>query len=470
MPKSARAVSLRQKLLVWLLLPLLFLWLIGAVIAYHLATKFSNIAYDRSLADFTRDISQQITVADGRPRLDLPRAAVEMLLADEYDRIYFKVSDLSGRLIAGEPGLPMPDTPVTFGSPIMHYGSVRGHRLRIASRYFDVEGQTVLVQIAETLHKQAILQREIITAMVLPQLILILIAAMIVWLGVTGGLKPLDRMRDEIASRSHRDLTPIEETQAPVEMLPVARSVNDLLKRLDDAMQLQRRFINDAAHQLRTPLAGLKAQLDVALQETDPERVRHSLHQIRGSVSRSSRLIKQMMALAQVEPGSDALYDMKELDLNMFSREIANEWVPEALRKNIDLGFSCPDGKVMIYGDALRLKMMIDNMLDNAIRYSPSGSIVTLKLELQGNNVCLIVEDNGPGIPEQERALVFERFYRIQRSQGSDVDGSGLGLAIAREIAIMHNAEILVDTPAESNGTSMRVIFPSMRHQSRNNA
>ena len=467
MHKSPKTVSLRQQLLVWLLLPLLFLWLIGAVIAYHVAVKFSNIAYDRSLADFTRDISQQITVADGRLGLDLPRAAVEMLLADEYDKIYFKVSDLSGRLIAGEPGLPMPDTPVTFGSPIMQYGTVRGHRLRIASRYFDISGQTVLVQIAETLNKQAILQREIITAMVLPQVVLTLIAATIVWLGVTRGLKPLDHMRDEIASRSYRDLTPIEESHSPSEMLPVARSVNDLLKRLDAAMQLHRRFINDAAHQLRTPLAGLKAQLDIALQEPEPERMRHSLHQIRGSVSRSSRLIKQMMALAQVEPGSDAFYDLKELDLNMFSREITNEWVPEALRKNIDLGFSCPDGKAMIYGDALRLKMMIDNILDNALRYSLPGGIVTLRLELQCDNICLIIEDNGPGIPEEERGLVFERFYRVQ---GSGVDGSGLGLAIAREIAIVHDARILVDTPKEGNGTAVRVIFPSMRHQELNNA
>lgn len=455
---AADTISIRRRLLIWLLLPLLFLWLISAIIAYHLAIKFSNIAYDRSLADNTRDISKQMAVSSGQLRLDLPRPAVEMLLSDEYDKIYFKVSDAAGRLIAGEPDLPMPDGPVTYGPPVMRDSTMHGHRLRIAARYFSIEGQTVLVQMAETLNKRAILQREIVTVMVLPQLVLILTATIIVWLGVRTGLRPLHLMRDEIAARSHRDLTPIEESHTPQEMLPVTQAVNDLLKRLDEAMQMQRRFISDAAHQLRTPLAGLKAQLDVALQQAGPENMRHALQHISTSVNSTARLVKQMLVLAQVEYRSTELPELKPLDLNETAREITAEWVTHALKKDIDLGYEGPEKPALVSGDALRIKMLLDNLLDNAILYSPRGSCVTTRVEVH-DKVILTVEDNGPGIPREEREMVFRRFYRVMNNAVNDVDGSGLGLAIVQDIVDVHGAQIVLEDPADQKGTMVKISF-----------
>ena len=343
---AVKSFSLLRRLLFWVLPPILFLWLLSGVGTYYLASKYANRAFDRSLADSARDLALQVKVNDGIASLNLPPVALQMFLADEYDKIHFKVSE-QGRLLAGETAIPAPDVAGKPGTPaVMHSGILEGQWIRVATLYFlvpgNLSGQPVLVQVAETLNKRRILTREIATAMALPQLALIALTAFIVLLGIGRGLSPLQRLSQEISTRSHRDLSPVEESGTPQEVQPIVRAINDLMKRLGGALEAQRRFIADAAHQLRTPLSGLKTQTDLALRQTDPQDLRHSLQQLSTSTDRTVHLVKQMLALAEVEPGMNKTLDLKPLNLNELVKGITIEWVPHALQKEIDLGYEGP--------------------------------------------------------------------------------------------------------------------------------
>ena len=458
----SKNISLRRKLLFWLLLPMLFFWGIGSIGSYYFAYKFANIAYDRSLADSARDLTRQITIVNGREALDLPPAAERMFLTDEYDKIYLKVTNSDGGLLAGEPDLPSP--PVNSGSNdlIMHDGLLHGRKLRIASRYYlpskSQSKRPVLVQAAETLNKRKIMANEILTALVLPQLLLILSALLVVWLGISRGLQPLQHLRREITARSHRDLSPVEDGHAPMEVLPIIDSINGLMARLDEAMSAQQRFVSNAAHQLRTPVAGLITRIDLALRHTDRESLLHSLQQLRMSAERIARLVSQMLDLAKVGPDANKMPELKLLNLTETLQEVTKAWFSHALEKKIDIGYEGPTDKIIINGDKFLMKILLDNLLDNALRYSPPGSSVTTKLEKNGG-IILSVEDNGPGIPVEERDSVFQRFYRIL---GNNAEGSGLGLSIVKEIANLHEASVVIDDPGDHGGTVVKLIF----HQS----
>lgn len=461
--RHPRSSSLRSKLLVWLSLPLLSLWLGGAVVAFFMAINFTNVAYDRALFDSARSLAEQVRVVDGRTVLGLPSSVVRLLLSDESDIVYFQVVGRDGRLVSGEADLPRPPAGGRIGKPILHDGKLRGEKLRIASLYViplgGANGSTVLVQVAETLNKRHVLAEEILTGMLAPQLALIALALLIVWFGVGRGLGPLQKVRREIASRSHRDLSPLAESNSPEEVQTLIRAINELMGRLDQALGAQQRFIADAAHQFRTPLAGLKAQTDLALRQTDPAQQRHALEQLSASAGRTVRLINQMLALARVEPGADKLLELQVLDLDALAREAAMEWVPQALRKEIDLGYEGPGGAVSIRGEALRLRMLLDNVIDNALRYCPGGSRVTVKVGAEAGGAVLAVEDSGPGILPEEQDKVFQRFYRVL---GNEAEGSGLGLAIVQEIVHLHGAQVEIATPAAGKGTEVRVKFPRL--------
>ncbi|MBF0536838.1 MAG: sensor histidine kinase N-terminal domain-containing protein [Nitrospirae bacterium] len=460
-----KSSSLLGRLLLLVLPPILLLCLLSGAGTYYLALKYANIAFDRTLADSARDLTLQITFDNGVASLNLAPAAFKMFLTDEYDKIYFKVSR-QGNLLAGEPAIPSPDvagesTGKPGNSAIMHSGIIKGKRIRVATLYFlasgNLSGQPVLVQVAETLNKRKILAREIATALALPQFLMISLTVLIVLLGIGRGLSPLQRLCQEIAIRSHRDLSPVELSGTPDEVHPLIHAINELMQRLGGALEAQQRFIADAAHQLKTPLSGLKTQTDLALRQTDPQALRRALGQISASTDRIVHLVKQMLALAEVEPGTNKKPNMKPLNLDQLTKDTTIEWVPHALRKKIDLGYEGPDRTIIIEGDSFSLKMLIDNLLDNAICYSPTGSRITTKVETTDGSITLSVEDNGPGIPGQERTAVFQRFYRIL---GNYAEGSGLGLSIVAEIAAAHKATVELDEPTGHTGTIVKVKFP----------
>jgi len=269
----------------------------------------------------------------------------------------------------------------------------------------------------------------------------------------------LSRLQKEIAARSYKDLSPIEEGSVPQEVRPIIHEINELMERLRKTLEAQQKFIADAAHQLRTPLSGLKAQTTLAVRESDPGTLQQTLSLIDTSADSAIRLINQMLALAQVESGFGETIALKPLNLAELLRETTKEWVPSALRKDVDLGYEGPDTLIMVCGDMIRIKVLIDNLIDNAIKYSPPRSTVTTRIRESEGSVILTVEDNGLGIPHEERDRVFQRFYRIL---GTNVAGSGLGLSIVRQIATLHGAHVSLDDAEGHRGTSVKVTFPRL--------
>jgi two-component system sensor histidine kinase TctE len=331
--------------------------------------------------------------------------------------------------------------------------------VRIVQLTVGAEGSAgrpaAVVRVAETQTKRNELAREILLSVVAPQVLLILIAGIVVWVGVVRGLAPLDRVQRAVAARSHRDRSPVPVENVPGEVGPLVQSINGLLARLDRVLTLQSRFVSDAAHQLKTPVAALEAQCEVALREQDPAALRASVEKLQPGFARLSRLVSQLLSLARNEPDAVRAVTLAPLDLNALALEAATAWVPEALRRNVDLGFEGVEAPVMVDGDGTRLRELLDNLLDNAIRYTRDGGRVTVRVHAAPPAVA--VSDDGPAIPPGERERVFERFHRLL---GSSRDGSGLGLAIAQEIARLHGAAITLVEDADGIGNTFSVAFP----------
>jgi two-component system sensor histidine kinase TctE len=263
-----------------------------------------------------------------------------------------------------------------------------------------------------------------------------------------------------VSDRSHLDLSPIDVHDVPGEVRPLVDEVNQLMSRLGRTFDFQNRFVTDAAHQLKTPVSGLKAQIELALRETDLERVRHSLAQLYISADRLSRLVRQLLSLARNEPGALGSMQLQPLDLNAYALEVTMEWVPQALQRSIDLGFEGAEQTLMIGADRDRLRDLINNLIDNAIRYSQANGSVTVRVRLANTGQCqLAISDDGPSIPVQERQRIFERFHRLL---GTQEDGSGLGLAIVSEIATLHGARITLEEDSDGIGNTFSVFFPML--------
>ncbi len=465
-PESEHA-SLRRQLLSSLLAPIVLVTLISAVVTYYYAFNFANLAYDYALFDSAFDIGRQTRVIDGRVRVDLPSAALDMLESDKHDRIYYMVSDAKGAFVTGHRGLPAPDEQAPPGKPVYYDGNYRGSPVRVAALYSQVTGDTgdhpVLILVAETLNKRRTLATEVLLGMLLPELLLIALIGALVWFGIDRGLRPLAALQKEIGSRSHRDLSALPEQNAPGEVRALIRAMNDLLARLASALSAQQRFIADAAHQLRTPLAGIKTQTELALRQRDPGEVHHTLLQLNTATEQTAHLVNQLLTLARAEPGSGRVQVLQPLDLAELARNTTTEWVPRALARDIDLGFDGASA-AMIEGDTFLIREMLGNLLDNAIRYTHRGGRVTARVAAADDHVLLEVEDNGPGIPAAERERVFERFHRVL---GTGAEGCGLGLAIVREIAQCHNADTRLTAGPQDAGTRVSVVFPRARQELR---
>lgn len=454
------AASLRQQLINWLLVPLLGIWLFGAIMSYYIAVGFADLAHDRALFDSALTLASQVTVENGVIVVDQPDTALKMITIDPYDKVYFEVSTGRRGLIAGRALPPPPlEAQALPDKPWYQDGMVDGRYVRIASLYHDVHVGSgvvlVLVQVAETLQKRRTLANEILAGIAVPQLGLIAMVVVIGWFGIKRGLSSLYRIQREVGHRSHRDLRPLEEENAPREIGGLVHALNELLARLDGAISAQNRFIANAAHQLRTPLAGIKTQVEVALRQGDPEQIRHSLRQLQASNDRTIHLVNQLLALARAEPTLEA--PAVPVDLVAVASEAASEWVPVALRKHIDLGFESALAAAPFRGNRLLLGEMLNNLIDNAIRYTPAGGEITVGVADDAGQVVLSVQDDGPGVPPAERERIFERFHRMADSAE---DGCGLGLAIVREIAHLHGGEVtLADSP---RGARFEVRLPAV--------
>jgi two-component system sensor histidine kinase TctE len=456
--------SLRKTLLLWLLAPLLILFSVGTVIVYQLALNYSEDAYDRALFESAHDIEQLARESINKTgRLELPNVARDILLADRYDKTYFSILDQANTLIAGDGKLVAPpdDADRDDDGSITYDTVIEGEEVRAIQTelHLEVAGQPRIWQIlvGETRHKRNGLAKDILTGFVVPQALVIMTAAILVMLGVRRGLTPLEDLRASLAKRAHNDMRPLDTPGVPVEVRPLLEEINNLLSRLQSVLEAQKRFTADAAHQLRTPLAGLSAQTDFAREQPNPPQTQHALDQIKEVSTRLNHAVSQLLSLARNEPGAEKSLRLDDIDLNTLARETTLEWVERAVEHGIDLGFEGTDTAVTISGDPSRLKEMLDNLVDNALRYCPRGSSVTVRV---GSNRTLCVEDNGPGIPEEDRDKVFERFHRLL---GNEAEGNGLGLAIVREIAEMHGGTVQVTEGTNGRGALFRVCFPATK-------
>lgn len=453
--------SLQRKLLAWLLGPLIVLLVLDTAFSWWSSVNFSNLAHDRSLHEIAREVVLHVKPGGSGPRLELSPVAEKILLVDQDDRVFYKVTTADGAVIGGDPQLPAPrGLPAQGDKPVFYGDTLHGEAVRVvASRMpFGEAGEgTVLVQVAETLNKRNRLARDILASVVIPQLLLIVMATLAIYVGVSRGLAPLGRLERAVSHRSHLDLSPVEVRDVPGEVRPLVDEVNELMTRLGKTLDFQNRFIADAAHQLKTPVAGLKTQIELALREPDPERARHSLAQLYVSADRLSRLVRQLLTLARNEPGAMDALQLKALDLNAFALEISMEWAPQAIRNGIDLGFEGSE-PVIISAEPDRLRELINNLIDNAVRYSRQGGRVTVAVSSADNGQGLLsISDDGPSIPPEERTRIFERFHRLL---GGHTEGSGLGLAIVSEIASLHGARITLEEDRDGVGNTFSVIFP----------
>jgi two-component system sensor histidine kinase TctE len=318
-------------------------------------------------------------------------------------------------------------------------------------------GDIATVEVGETLIKRSTLVTEILVAMAAPQIALLITALVFAWLAVGHGLKPLTTLAGAIESRGHDNLTPVSELGLPKEARVLVSKINDLLARLERAMVAQQRFVADAAHQLRTPLAAVLLYAERAERAADPDSERQALRGLHSAVARAARLSQQLLALARAEPDAAAERVLTSLDLVGLARGVGEEWIPQALERQIDFGFLAPEQSVIVAGNAGLLGELMSNLIDNALRYCGPRSRVTLSVEATPVP-ALTVEDDGPGIPPAERERIFERFYRLTESAA---DGCGLGLAIVKEIAALHRAVARVTPGSDGRGARFIVEFPA---------
>lgn len=472
--------SLFGEILDWMLVPLLLLWPMSIAITYIVAKSIATQPFDRALEDNVTVLAQQIREVNGKIVAPLPGAARDILRADDIDTIYFQVTGPRGEYIDGDRDIPVPveEEAPKIGAVQFRDGSLHGAEVRIAHTHIDLrrtpadrerwhEPRLALVQVGETLGKREQLANEIIKGVILPQFIILPIALGLVWLALSRGLSPLADLQRRIRARRPDDLSPIESGQVPEEISPLVGSLNEMLERLSHSIDMQKRFIADAAHQMKTPLAGMRMQSELALRQTDQEEIHRSLLQLAKSSDSATRLVNQLLALARAEHQNPAAKPFVPVELTELARSIVHDWVQTSFSRQIDLGFEEPGHPVMVEGNPLTLRELLSNLLDNALRYTPPHGCVTVRVHLDAEHrhACLEVEDTGPGIPPSERNHVFERFYRIL---GSDAEGSGLGLAIVREVAQQHNAEVDIFNNPRSHepklpGCLFRISFPLKR-------
>jgi two-component system sensor histidine kinase TctE len=466
---EARPRSLFGEILDWMLAPLLLLWPMSLAVTYLVAKSIANAPFDRALETDAYVLARQIHPVNGVAELTLPDSTRDFLRADNIDSVFYQVLGTRGETVAGDRDMPLPREEDRPQPGIVEFRDdmLRGNDIRVA--YTTVEfpqtpgAQPVLVQVAETLDKRSALANDIIKGVILPQFVILPLAILLVWFGLSRGLAPLHALQAHIRARRPDDLSPLEARRAPPEIEPLVTSFNDLLTRLEQNMELQKRFIADAAHQMKTPLAGLRTQAELALRQDASAEVHRSLEQIATSSEHAARLVTQLLALARAENRMSGQI-FTPVEIGDVARSAVRDWVQAALAKQMDLGYEgpeTPEEAIEVEGNPVMLREMLSNLIDNAIRYTPSGGRITVRVRRDdvAQVAHLEVEDTGLGIPAAERERVVERFYRILGREG---DGSGLGLAIVREIATMHGGTLTIEdnvyqTSPRLAGTLVRV-------------
>lgn len=478
----AGGLSLHRQLVVWVLLPQLVLWLAGGIATYRLAVRYVNQAADATLSQAARTVAGQVRAVGDRLVIDFPYAAQKVLEADPTDRYFYTVSMPPGQLILGNYDIPAPPPYMTPrpNDPYFYDGEIaQGGRtatganrsptkVRIAALYLTYgesagKRQWMLVQVARSMANRENIWKMILVDTLLPLSVLILLMTMIVWVGTGAGLAPLLRLRREVEGRSPADLTPLRADAAPQELRSLVRALNDLLASVRQSIDAQQRFIADAAHQLRTPLAGLKSQTELALDATQDPALAARLQRVHQSASRGAHLVNRLLMLARAEPEAAMAQERAPLELLPFVQHIVAAAVPRALRAGVDLGMD-EDGtaagapSLWVEANDMLLGEALSNILENAIEYAGRGSEITVRIDRDAEQAQIIVSDTGPGIAPADRVRVFDRFVRAT-DQGL---GCGLGLSIVKEIISRHGGVVTLEG-VEPHGLKVTMRLPLRR-------
>jgi len=449
--------SIRVTLLKWLIAPLVLINMIGAGLTYGLAWIPAQTAFDQSLADGVWALIPRITHQHGQLQVDLPAPAEQVLRVDHFDSMFFVVRTADGQPIAGDHDFPPLRPSTEIDEPLAYDGFMRGEPIRITTIRTTIDGTEVFIGAAETLRKREHIRNLILWSLIMLEILLTLILIGIMWIAVAKGLLPLKRMQADLGQRDHNDFSVIENRHRPIELQPLNTALNDLLDKMRASVAGQQNFLADVAHQLRTPLAGMKLQLEWLQPklQADPEMAK-STRLMMASTLKMIRQTNQLLALARAEPSRFEKKQLARLELGKLVESSIQHFVDESDKKRIDLGFDLQPTQIM--GDPYLLGDMIDNLIDNAIRYSHHGATVTVRCHTEAGTGAgiLTVEDSGPGIALSDQELIFNRFYRVSKK----LNGSGLGLSIVRDIANDHGAQITLRSGGRYQGTTFSVHFP----------
>jgi len=448
--------SLKHHLFARLLMPLLAVLILGALGAFILAREIGARVHDNWLLDSAMSLSEQVKIQKEKVVLDIPKSAIEMFEWDKYDLIFEEILCKKDGKVFGNARFPDPPSDLTANAPRFYDGVINGHSVRIVAILVG-HAEGVVVQVAETKHKRESLIAMILWLIVPLELVVLALAGLVTRFAIASSLRLVNTVGEQLAGYEPADLAAIEVQSAPDEIKPFIHSINRLIDKLAESQATQRRFIASAAHQLRTPLATLQVQTERALREPDPVRHSEALLDVLAAFKRLRRLTHQLLTLARSN-ASPSMHEMADVDLAVLARDELGDWADEAIAKDIDLGYSGPDDGILVPGEPLLLQELLSNLIDNAIQYGRAGGQVTVSLSTEP--VTLTVDDDGPGIPLDEREHVLEPFYRLRGSAGN---GCGLGLAIAQDIAARHGSSLSIQDSPQGKGARFQIVLPERR-------
>jgi two-component system, OmpR family, sensor histidine kinase TctE len=443
--------SISRQLIFWLAVPLMLLALCGALVHYFNNVAPGVISSDRRLKEAANALMARVQVADGRITLDAhPHSGNAPPVPDS---IKYAARDSQGHLLFGDAELPT--VPMNSGNAQLFAMSQFDHRsVRTLTTRFDTRAGVVIITAADARPTAEPAARFGLMSTLLWDFVQLDITLVLVWVGIQLGLRPVKRLRDEIAARSPLDLRPIVESSVPREIAPVVVTLNRLFAMLRSSVQSQQQFIANTAHQLRTPITGMQAQLDILIGESAAQPIGGRLRTLQESVRQLAHSANQLLSLARADPAANMAAKNQPVDLNAFVSEIAAKFIDRALQSNIDLGVEVQPASII--ADPSLLDDLLGNLVDNALKYTPPGGSITVSSGTLNGAPYLAVEDTGPGIAESERLRVRQRFYRLPNSAGH---GSGLGLAIVDEIAQLYGATMTIGPGAGGRGTRVLLVF-----------
>jgi len=451
-----RSISLKIRLLLWLIIPLMLMAVALVAESYFSARKSIEEIQDRMMVALAWSISDSVVQSGGDLLSD---QVIELLSFSTNEKLIYQVIGPDHSFITGHAELPdpPPNSEVSGGLPLFYNAHFDGVDMRMMAIKFLIEEEYVRgwvqVRVAQTLTERENLLVKAVLQSALRIAVVIALASLLAIIGVNRGLAPLTRLRASIQKRSYQDLRPINKP-VPSELEDVVLAINNLLFRLDDSIESQRRFISNASHQLRTPLAALQTEVELALREVEGETAQLALNNIFHGTKQTSRLAKQLLSLSSVRSNLKGRSWNAKVDLLALSKALTLSWVRRFIGSGKDLGFESDLANAFVTGSEFQLREMLSNLLENALHYG--GKVVSVKLYNSADKLYLEVEDNGPGIPFLLREKVFERFVRLDERSS---EGCGLGLDIAREIAHGHDASIELLANKIESGLLVRVTF-----------